>query len=165
MANRPKGRFFMSKETYQEVLENLAKHTKHRSECINLIASENVMSPKTREVLSSELGNRYTVGPSERLFPGLDDYTQIEQIAIGMLKTMLTAEYVNVQPLSGMVANEVAYYATINCGDTVLSVSEKYGGHYSHRAGHGEKRPKHYSICLELKSPICPLMKMSITLI
>lgn len=98
------------------------------------------MSPKTREVLNSDLGNRYTVGPSERLFPGLNDYTKIEQIAIGMLKAMLSAKYVNVQPLSGMVANQVAYYATINRGDTVLSVSEKYGGHYSHRAGHGEKK-------------------------
>jgi len=121
---------------YKEIINSLEKHEIHRSECLNFIASENTMSPATRLMLSSDLGNRYSVGPWARWFPGLDNFTEIENKAVSLTKDLLKgAEYVNVQPLSGMSANQVAYRAILNRGDRVLVVSERHGGHFSHRKG------------------------------
>ncbi len=121
---------------YREILDSLERHEAYRRECLNMIASENSMSPATRMVMGSDLGNRYSVGPEVRWFPGLDDYTQIENKAINLTKELVKgADFVSVQPISGMQANQVAYDATINRGDLVLVVKEKYGGHFSHRKG------------------------------
>lgn len=121
---------------YKEILDSLEKHETYRARCLNMIASENAMSPATRQILSSDLGNRYSVGPYKRWFPGMEDYTKIENKAISLTQELLPgADYVTVQPVSGMSANQVAYRALIDRGDLVFVVKEKYGGHYSHRKG------------------------------
>ena len=129
-------RALSGKEVCQDILGSLEKHTDLRDHSLNLIASENRVSPVASAVLSSDIGNRYTVGPYERWFPGLNNYTEIENHAINLLKeTVFGADFVNVEPVSGMVANMTAYHATINRGDSVMVTSEEHGGHYSHRAG------------------------------
>lgn len=121
---------------FTEILNSLERHEEYRKECLNMIASENSMSPAAKLMMGSDLGNRYSVGPEERWFPGLDDYTQIENIAIKLTKELVPgADHVCVQPISGMQANQVVYNATINRGDLVLVVKEKHGGHFSHRKG------------------------------
>lgn len=136
MTERLKNTETIQNGDYKEIIESLNKHESYRAKCLNMIASENAMSPATRTILSSDLGNRYSVGPYERWFPGLEEYTKIEKKAIDLTKELLPgADYVTVQPVSGMNANQVAYRALINRGDLVFVVEEKHGGHYSHRKG------------------------------
>lgn len=109
------------------------QHSRYRSECLNLIASENLMSPLTRAALATDLGNRYTVGQlNKRWYPGCAYYDQIEKEAVISAKKLFHAQYVNLQPISGMVANMVAYYALLKPNDLVLSLKVKHSGHYSH---------------------------------
>lgn len=123
-------------DRYKNILASLEDHTKYRDHCINLIASENRVSPAASAVLSSDLVGRYSVGPEVRWFPGLSDYTKIETATIDMLKeTLHGADHINVQPVTGMVANMVAFHSVIERGSRVLVTHEKHGGHYSHRAG------------------------------
>lgn len=123
-------------DVYVDIINSLERHTDLRDHSLNLIASENRVSPAASAVLSSDVGNRYTVGPYERWFPGLSDYTRIEEHAIDILKeTVLGADHVSVEPVSGMVANMTTFHATVKRGDRVMITSERNGGHYSHRAG------------------------------
>lgn len=115
------------------ILESIKEHSQYRRECLNFIASENAMSPITRSVLSSDLANRYTVGSlNSRWYAGCRYYDTVEKTAINRAKKLLHAKYVNVQPVSGMVANLVAYYALLKPGDTIMTHQVKHSGHYSH---------------------------------
>lgn len=132
------------KETLGKIQERVEGHGKYRKSCLNLIASENSVSPAALEVMGSDLANRYTVSgkldPEKRFFPGLGEfYNGLEASAIEMARNALGAEYVTLHPISGMMANMVAYYALINPGETVFTVREKHGGHYSHRKGNDDK--------------------------
>lgn len=121
------------KKIYEDILQNINNHDRYRSKCVNLIASENIMSPMTRRALSSDLGNRYTVGePNNRLYAGCSHYDFIENNATQLAKKLLHAQYVNVQPVSGMVANMVAYSALLKPNDLIMSLEVKHSGHYSH---------------------------------
>lgn len=127
-------------EAFQEITEAIAEHEGYRDRCLNLIASENSMSPATKKALASDLGNRYTVcnANGERLFPGSEKYNSIEEHAVRLINKLLPVPeggFVTVQPVSGMNANEVAYHTLINRGDLVLSVRGCHGGHYSHEQG------------------------------
>lgn len=128
------------KEKLDNILERVKGHGEYRRSCLNMIASENSVSPAALEVMGTDLANRYTVSgkldPEIRFFPGLRKfYNGLEESAIEMSRVALEAEYVTLHPVSGMMANMVAYYALINPGDTVFSVRERHGGHYSHRRG------------------------------
>ena len=91
------------------------------------------MSPITRSVLASDLGNRYTTGSvGNRWYAGCQYYDTIEDTAIKLAKKLLHAKYVNVQAISGMVANLTVYYALLKPGDTILTHQVKHSGHYSH---------------------------------
>ena len=127
------------KENFERILKRVEDHGEHRRSCLNMIASENSVSSAALSVMGTDLANRYTVSgrldPKERFFPGLEIYNGLEESAIEMTRNALGAEYVTLHPVSGMMANMVAYYALIDPGDTVFSVQERHGGHYSHRRG------------------------------
>lgn len=120
---------------YKTILEQVKLHTAYRSECLNLIASENISSPAVASLLSSDLANRYSVGrPNARWFPGLQHLDQIEEIAERLSQKLFHVKYANVQSPTGMAANMVAYLAVLKPYDLVLSLSVKHSGHYSHVA-------------------------------
>jgi len=127
------------KESLEGILRQVEDHGEYRRRCLNMIASENSASPAALSVMGTDLANRYTVSgrldPMERFFPGLDIYKGIEVSAIEMVREALRAEYVTLHPVSGMMANMVAYYALINPGDKVFTVEVRHGGHYSHKRG------------------------------
>lgn len=120
-------------KNYCTIWKYINQHSRYRSECLNLIASENLMSPGAQAALATDLGNRYTVGQvNKRWYPGCAYYDQIEKMALSSAKKLFHAQYVNLQPTSGMVANMVAYYALLKPHDLIFSLQVKHSGHYSH---------------------------------
>lgn len=100
---------------------------------IELIASENFVSPQVLEAMGSVLTNKYAEGyPGHRYYGGCDIVDQTEQLAIDRLKEMFNAEYVNVQPHSGAQANAAVFLTVLKPGDTFLGLDLSHGGHLSH---------------------------------
>src|SRR5260221_149266 len=125
----------MKKNNYVTILENMQKHAAYRQECLNCIASENVMSPMARGIMSSELAGRYAVGkPKNRWFPGFRYYDEVEASAQKIARKLFHAHYVDVQAPTGMIANMAVYAAFLKPNDLVLSLPVKHGGHFSHAA-------------------------------
>lgn len=125
----------MKTNNYTTILESIQKHTVYRQECLNLIASENVMSPIASSMLSTDLANRYTVGrPYTRWFPGFEYYDRVEEIAEMLSKKLFHVRYANVQSPTGMIANMAAYATLLKPNHLVLSLPVKHSGHYSHSA-------------------------------
>ncbi|MDR3476936.1 MAG: serine hydroxymethyltransferase [Gammaproteobacteria bacterium] len=110
------------------------KNEQHRQEDhIELIASENYVSPAVLEVQGSVLTNKYAEGyPGKRYYGGCEFVDVAEQLAIDRVKKLFGAAYANVQPHSGSQANVAAYSALIQAGDTVLGMSLSDGGHLTH---------------------------------
>jgi glycine hydroxymethyltransferase len=97
-----------------------------------MIASENVSSKEVRQVLSSDLGQRYAEGwPGERVYAGCVYIDQIELRAIALAKKLFRAEFVDVRPTSGVGANLAVYSALSEAGDTMVALSIQNGGHIS----------------------------------
>ncbi len=107
---------------------------KHRQEDhIELIASENYVSPNVLAVQGSVLTNKYAEGyPGKRYYGGCEFVDVAENLAIQRAKKLFGADYVNVQPHSGSQANATAYAAMINPGDVVLGMNLAHGGHLTH---------------------------------
>ena len=104
---------------------------------IELIASENIVSPAVIAAMGSVLTNKYAEGyPGKRYYGGCDFVDEVEQIAIDRAKELFGAEHANVQPHAGSQANLAAYYALLNPGDTVLGMSLADGGHLTHGAAY-----------------------------
>ena len=102
-------------------------------EGIELIASENYVSPAVLEAMSTSFTNKYAEGlPGKRYYPGNQFIDEIENLAIERLKKLFNAEHANVQPLSGCPANMAVYFALLEPGDTILSQALNHGGHLSH---------------------------------
>ncbi|MFD1430471.1 serine hydroxymethyltransferase [Lacticaseibacillus mingshuiensis] len=102
---------------------------------IELIASENIVSPAVRAAQGSVLTNKYSEGyPGHRFYGGNQYIDVIEQLAIDRAKELFGAEYANVQPHSGSQANEAAYSAFLENGDKVLAMDLTDGGHLTHGA-------------------------------
>jgi len=98
-----------------------------------MIASENVASRHVREVMSSDLGHRYAEGwPGERVYAGCRYIDQIELQAIALGKKLFKADFVDVRPISGVVANLALYSALSGAGDRMMALSIPNGGHISH---------------------------------
>lgn len=111
----------------------LEKEKIRQEEHIELIASENYVSPAVLEAQGSVLTNKYAEGyPGKRYYGGCEYVDIIEQIAIDRVKKLFGAHYANVQPHSGSQANVAAYAALINPGDVVLGMSLAEGGHLTH---------------------------------
>ena len=111
----------------------LKDHNKWFSESIPLIASENVPSPAVREALISDFGNRYAEGwPGERVYAGCTYIDKVEFECIKLAKKLFRAEFADVRPISGVVANLAIYSGFTNPGDIMLTASIPAGGHISH---------------------------------
>ncbi len=121
------------REAFEKVLILLEEHHKWFRESIPLIASENVPSPAVREALASDFGNRYAEGwPGERLYAGCRYIDQVELLAIELGKKVYDAEFVDVRPISGVMANLAAYTVFAQPGDVMMALAIPHGGHISH---------------------------------
>ncbi len=100
---------------------------------IELIASENVVSPSVMEAMGSVLTNKYAEGyPGHRYYGGCEKVDIVEDLARDRAKELFGAKFANVQPHSGAQANYAAYAAIIKPGDTILGMSLDNGGHLTH---------------------------------
>lgn len=100
---------------------------------VELIASENYVSPRVLEAQGSVLTNKYAEGyPRKRYYGGCEHVDVAEQLAIDRAKELFGADYANVQPHSGSQANAAVYFALVQPGDTVLGMSLSDGGHLTH---------------------------------
>lgn len=100
---------------------------------IELIASENIVSPAVLAAMGTVLTNKYAEGlPGKRYYGGCQCVDEVENIAIDRAKRLFGAEHANVQPHSGAQANLAVYFALLNPGDTVLGMSLADGGHLTH---------------------------------
>lgn len=121
-----------ARKCYDEVFRLLQKHHEWFQHSIPLIASENIPSLAVREALISDFGNRYAEGwPGERVYAGCTYIDQVELICMDLAKKLFKAEFVDVRPISGVVANLVLYTAFTKPGDCMLALSIPSGGHIS----------------------------------
>jgi glycine hydroxymethyltransferase len=111
----------------------IAKEAHRQEEGIELIASENYVSPAVMQTLATCLTNKYSEGyVGKRYYGGNDVIDEIEALAIARGKELFGCEHINVQPLSGSPANAAVYFALLNPGDKVLGLALDHGGHLSH---------------------------------
>ena len=116
-----------------EALAIIKEEAKRQNEELELIASENYVSPAVLEAMASVLTNKYSEGyPGRRYYGGNQVIDKIESLAIERAKKIFSAEHVNVQPLSGSPANAAVYMAFLQPGDKVLGLKLDHGGHLSH---------------------------------
>jgi glycine hydroxymethyltransferase len=107
--------------------------TRRQADGLELIASENFVSPAVLEALGSPLTNKYAEGyPGKRYYGGCEVVDRVEQLAIDRAKRLFNADHANVQPHSGSQANMAAYFALAQPGDTLLAMSLNFGGHLTH---------------------------------
>lgn len=122
-----------AREAYSRVFGALRDHSRLFSEAIPLIASENVPSPAVREALLSDFGNRYAEGwPGERVYAGCEHIDRVEVECMGLARRLFRAEFADVRPISGVVANLAVYSAFSEPGDVMMAPSIPAGGHISH---------------------------------
>ena len=116
-----------------EVFAAIKAQTEQEDTEINLIASENTSSRLCREAAGSVLMNKYAEGyPGKRWYSGCLPVDAAEELARKRACELFGAEHANVQPHCGSAANMAVYFATINPGDTIMSLSLDQGGHLSH---------------------------------
>ena len=120
-------------ETDKEVADAMALELKRQRENIELIASENLVSPQVMAAMGSVLTNKYAEGlPGKRYYGGCQYVDIVENIAIKGACELFGAQYANVQPHSGAQANTAVYLALLKPGDTVMGMSLDNGGHLTH---------------------------------
>ena len=121
---------------YDDVLYQAMQGERTRQEeHIELIASENNVSPRVLEAQGSVLTNKYAEGyPGKRYYGGCEFVDVAEQLAIDRAKELFGADYANVQPHSGPQANGAVYLALCQPGDTIMGMSLAHGGHLTHGA-------------------------------
>ena len=116
-----------------EVYASVEKELKRQQQNIELIASENIVSEAVLLAAGSVLTNKYAEGyPAKRYYGGCVYVDEVEEIARERAKKIFGAEHANVQPHSGANANLAVFFALLEPGDTVLSMSLAHGGHLSH---------------------------------
>lgn len=117
----------------EELYEALEAELKRQQGNIELIASENIVSPAVLAAAGTHLTNKYAEGyPAKRYYGGCQYVDIAEKLAIDRAKELFGAEYANVQPHCGASANLAVFFALLQPGDTVLSMSLAHGGHLSH---------------------------------
>lgn len=117
----------------QEIYDTMMKEAKRQAEGIELIPSENYVSPAVLEAMGSILTNKYSEGyPGKRYYGGQENIDIIENLAIQRAKKLFGAEHVNVQPYSGSPANAAVYFALLEFGDKVMGLKLDHGGHITH---------------------------------
>ena len=116
-----------------EVGAAMQRELGRQRENIELIASENIVSPAVMAAMGSVLTNKYAEGyPGHRYYGGCQFVDEVEQIAIDRACKLFGAKYANVQPHSGAQANLAVYFALLNVGDTVMGMDLSQGGHLTH---------------------------------
>jgi glycine hydroxymethyltransferase len=122
-----------NRDSYKKILTSLQAHNKWFENSIPLIASENIPSPAVKEALLSDFGNRYAEGwPGERVYAGCIYIDEVEFECMALAKKLFKAEFADVRPISGVVANLAIYSAFTNPGDIMIAPSIPAGGHISH---------------------------------
>ncbi|MCH5148018.1 MAG: serine hydroxymethyltransferase [Clostridiales bacterium] len=120
-------------QTDPEIAEALKNELARQQNNIELIASENFVSPAVMAAAGSHLTNKYAEGyPAHRYYGGCEFVDVAENLAKDRLKRIFGCEYCNVQPHSGASANLAVLFATCNPGDTVMGMNLSHGGHLSH---------------------------------
>jgi glycine hydroxymethyltransferase len=116
-----------------EIFALIEKENQRQLHGIELIASENFVSPQVLAAAGSVLTNKYAEGlPNKRYYGGCEVVDQVEQIAINRLKTLFNLTWANVQPHSGASANMAVFLACLQPGDKILGFNLSHGGHLSH---------------------------------
>jgi glycine hydroxymethyltransferase len=119
-----------------EIAEAMEKELNRQRDKIELIASENFVSPAVMEAMGSVLTNKYAEGyPGKRYYGGCEYVDIVEDIARNRVKQIFGAEHANVQPHSGAQANMAVYFSVLNPGDKVLGMNLSHGGHLTHGSG------------------------------
>ena len=117
----------------QAIFNFIQQENERQLHGIELIASENFVSPQVMEAQGSILTNKYAEGlPGKRYYGGCEVVDEIESLAIERLKTLFGAEWANVQPHSGAQANCAVMMSFLNPGDAILGFDLSHGGHLSH---------------------------------
>lgn len=120
-------------QTDKEVADAMSLELKRQRDNIELIASENIVSPQVMAAMGSVLTNKYAEGlPGKRYYGGCQYVDIVENIAIKRACELFGCEYANVQPHSGAQANTAVYLALLKPGDTVMGMSLDNGGHLTH---------------------------------
>jgi glycine hydroxymethyltransferase len=115
------------------IFDLIEKERQRQINGIELIASENFVSPQVLEAMGSVMTNKYAEGyPGNRYYGGCEIVDQSETIAIDRLKQLFDAEYANVQPHSGAQANMAVFLCIMKPGDTFMGLNLAHGGHLSH---------------------------------
>ena len=127
----PPGEFLRNSDP--DIAELIQEETARQNEGLELIASENFVSPAVLEAMGSPLTNKYAEGlPGKRYYGGCEVIDKVEQLAIDRAKKLFGAEHVNVQPHSGAQANMTVFMALLKPGDTFLGMDLSNGGHLTH---------------------------------
>ncbi len=116
-----------------EIATAIEHERRRQQENIELIASENFVSPAVLEAQGSVLTNKYAEGyPKKRWYGGCENIDVVEQLAIDRAKKLFGAEHANVQPHSGSRRNMAVYFAFLKPGDKMLTMDLSHGGHLTH---------------------------------
>ncbi len=120
-------------EADPEIARLVTEEVERQRHGLELIASENFVSPAVLEAMGSPLTNKYAEGlPGKRYYGGCEVVDQVEQLAIDRVKQLFGAEHANVQPHSGASANAAVFLAFLKPGDTFLGMDLAQGGHLTH---------------------------------
>ncbi|MBA3646393.1 MAG: serine hydroxymethyltransferase [Gemmatimonadaceae bacterium] len=120
-------------EADPEIARLIDEEVDRQRDGLELIASENFVSPAVLEAMGTALTNKYAEGlPGKRYYGGCEFVDQVEQLAIDRVKKLFNAEHANVQPHSGAQANAAVYLAFLKPGETVLGLDLSQGGHLTH---------------------------------
>ena len=118
-----------------ELWSAVQREMQRQEDHIELIASENYVSPMVMEMQGCQLTNKYAEGyPGKRYYGGCEYVDIVEELACNRLKELFNADYANVQPHSGSQANAAVYMALMTSGDTLLGMDLSHGGHLTHGA-------------------------------
>ncbi len=121
------------KNTDPEIFESVANEIKRQNDKLELIASENFVSPAVLQALGSVMTNKYAEGyPGKRYYGGCEFVDVAEELARTRAKQLFGADYANVQPHCGTQANMAVYFALLKPGDTIMGMALAHGGHLSH---------------------------------
>ena len=117
----------------EEVFAAMDRELKRQRGNLELIASENIVTPAVMAAMGSHLTNKYAEGyPGKRYYGGCAFVDEVETLAIERVKKIFGAGYANVQPHSGANANLAVYFALLEVGDTILGMNLAHGGHLTH---------------------------------
>lgn len=121
------------KNTDQEIYDSMMRELNRQEHNIELIASENFVSPAVMQAMGSHLTNKYAEGyPGKRYYGGCQFVDEVEELARERAKKLFGAEHANVQPHSGAQANTAVYFGVLEPGDTILGMNLSHGGHLTH---------------------------------